>query len=65
MKFDAANAWHYSLLVFIVCGVVFALALRFWLQAPLYAQFPDPFKYWGTAGGYLVTCWFLITHRPK
>lgn len=56
---------RYSLMVMIVCGVVFALTLRLWLHAPLYAQIPATFKYWGTIGGYFVTCWFLISQRPR
>jgi hypothetical protein len=62
---NASKDLHYSYMVLIVYGIIFALILRLWLQLPLQVQVPAVFKLWGTMGCYFLTCWCLIIQRRR
>lgn len=65
MKFDLRNKWHQAALVIVVNAVVTCAAIAILFHTNLGAGMPDGVKIYGPVLLYLITCWFLILHRPR
>ncbi len=66
MKFDSYNPIHFIAMTLVVQGATGGFIT--WLLFEGYFggdNMPDGVKIWGMAFIYVVSAWFMISHRPK